>query len=92
MHVHGNPMAAGVHSAAGAEKAAAAQRATETRKKLMKNASEIEGAAAFGELLMVGRWPEESSGRRHEQPQPGSSSQTEGDQEEQSAKPVSFWA
>jgi len=94
MHIHGNPMAAGpagVHSAASAEKAAAAQRALETRRKLMKSASEIDGELNSEGLFMIGRGSEESSGR-HEQPQPRPSRQAEVNQEEQSTPPVSFWA
>jgi len=48
MHIHGNSMsinAASFYSAAQNEKAAAAQRAADVRKKLLKGAAEIEGAA-----------------------------------------------
>jgi len=90
MHIHGNPMPSSVHSAPAAEKAASAQGALETRKKLMKSALEIGDAAAFGEILMVGRWPEKSSSGHHEQPYP--SKQTQAGDEDQAAKPVSFWA
>ena len=92
MHIHGNPMAVGVHTATASGKTASAQRGSETRKKLMNGGSEIDGASAFGELLMVGRWPEESSGERQEQPQPRRQKQTQADERVPPAQPVSFCA
>lgn len=59
MHIHGNSMAvnaANLYSAAQGERAAAAQRAAEIRGRLLKGASEIEGAATPEETLMIGQW------------------------------------
>jgi len=59
MHIHGNSMsinAASFYSAAQNEKAAAAQRAADVRKKLLKGAAEIEGAATPEETLLIGQW------------------------------------
>lgn len=58
MHIHGNQLnvnAVNPFSAA-AERAAAAQRAADIRKKLVKSASEIEGAATPEESLLIGQW------------------------------------
>jgi hypothetical protein len=58
MHIHGNQWnlnAVNPYSAA-AENAAARQRAAETRKKLLKSAAEIEGAATPEETLLNGQW------------------------------------
>jgi hypothetical protein len=59
-----NPSLGNPYSAA-AEKALAAQRAAAVRKKLMKNAREIEGASTPEEAFMIGRWTES----RHSRPQ-----------------------
>jgi hypothetical protein len=59
MHIHGNSMtvnAANFYSATQEEKAAAAQRAASVRKKLIRSASELEGAASPEETLMIGQW------------------------------------
>jgi hypothetical protein len=59
MHIHASSMlmsSATLYSAAAAEKAAAAQRAAEVRKKLLKSASGIEGAASPEETLMIDHW------------------------------------
>ncbi|MGA2352179.1 MAG: hypothetical protein ABSF70_17215 [Terracidiphilus sp.] len=59
MHIHGNSMAvnsANLYSAAQGERAAATQRAADVRKKLLKGAAEIEGAASPEETLMIGQW------------------------------------
>lgn len=59
MNIHGNSMsinAANFYSAGQNEKAAAAQRATDVRKKLLKGASEIEGASTPEESLLIGQW------------------------------------
>ena len=59
MHIHGNSMsinAANFYSAAQNEKTAAAQRTADLRKKLLKSASEIEGAAPPEESLLIGQW------------------------------------
>jgi hypothetical protein len=59
MHIHGNSMsinAANFYSAAQNEKTAAAQRAADVRKKLLKGASEIKGAATPEETLLIGQW------------------------------------
>jgi len=56
MHIHGNSMnvnAADFYSAA-QNRAATAGRAAEVRKKLLKSASEIEGAAIPDESLLIG--------------------------------------
>ena len=51
-----NMNSASLYSAAGAEKAAAAQRAADVRKKLLKSASDIEGASSPEEAFMIGQW------------------------------------
>jgi len=69
MHIHGNSMsvnAANFYSTAQEEKAAA-QRAAGVRKKLIKNASEIEGAATPEETLLISQWMDS----RHSQVQSG---------------------
>jgi hypothetical protein len=69
MHIHGNQWnlnAVNPYSAA-AENAAARQRAAETRKKLLKSAAEIEGAATPEETLLNGQWLDS----RHSQVQSG---------------------
>jgi hypothetical protein len=48
--------AANFYSAAQNEKTAAAQRAADVRKKLLKGASEIEGASTPEESLLIGQW------------------------------------
>ena len=58
MHIHGsqmNPNTVNPYSAA-AEKAVARQRAAAVRKKLMKRATDIEGASSPEEAFMVGQW------------------------------------
>jgi hypothetical protein len=58
MHIHGNSMtinAASLYSTTQQEKAAT-QRAANVRKKLLRNASEIEDAATPEEALMIGQW------------------------------------
>lgn len=65
MHIHGNQMilnAVNPYSAA-AEKAAAAQRAADVRKKLVKSAVDIEGAANPDEAFMLGHWMNSTQGR-----------------------------
>jgi len=59
MHIHGNSLAvnpANFYSATLEEREAAAQRAASVRKKLMKNASEIDGASSPDEAFMIGQW------------------------------------
>ena len=59
MHIHGNSMninAASLYSSAQNEKTAAAQRAAEVRKKLLRSASDIEGASSPEEAFMIGQW------------------------------------
>jgi hypothetical protein len=59
MRIHGNSMtvnATDFYSATQQERAAAAQRAASVRKKLIKSASEIDGAASPEETLMIGQW------------------------------------
>jgi hypothetical protein len=59
MHIHGNSMginAADLYSAAQAERAAAARRAADTRKKLARNAQDIEAGASPEEAAMIGQW------------------------------------
>jgi hypothetical protein len=70
MHIHGNSMtvnAANFYSATQEERAAAAQRAASVRKKLIRSASELEGAATPEETLMIGQWMDS----RHSQAQNG---------------------
>jgi hypothetical protein len=58
MHIHGNQWnlnAVNPYYAA-AENAAARQRAAEVRKKLLKGAAEITGAATPEETLLIGQW------------------------------------
>jgi hypothetical protein len=59
MHIHGNSMginAADFYSAAQGERAAAARRAVETRRKLARNAQEIEAGASPEEAALIGQW------------------------------------
>jgi len=59
MHIHATQMnmnSASLYSAAGAEKAAAAQRAADVRRKLVKSASDIEGAPSPDEAFLIGQW------------------------------------
>ena len=59
MHIHGNSMsinAANFYSAAENEKAASARRVADVRKKLLRGALEIEGAATPEETLLIGQW------------------------------------
>jgi hypothetical protein len=59
MHIYGNSMsinAANFYSAAQNEETVAAKRAADVRKKLLKGASEIEGAATPEETLLIGEW------------------------------------
>jgi hypothetical protein len=70
MHIHGNSMtvnAANFYSATQEERAAAAQRAAGVRKKLIRSASEIEGAATPEETLMISQWMDS----RHSQVESG---------------------
>jgi hypothetical protein len=97
MHIHHNPMTpepAGVHSAA-AEKMAAAQRASETRRKLMKSASQIEGegdgSLDAGQIVMISKWSEEPEGRQQRQ-QPRPQQEALSADEQRSGKPISVWA
>lgn len=65
MHIHANRMnlnAVNPYSAA-AEKAAATQRAADVRKKLVKSAIDIEGAANPDEAFMLGRWKNSRQGQ-----------------------------
>ena len=58
MHIHGNQWdlnAVNPYYAA-SENAAARQRAAGVRKKLLKSAAEIEGAATPEETLLIGQW------------------------------------
>jgi hypothetical protein len=94
MHIHHNPMTsgtAGIHSAGAAEKAAAAQRAAETRRQLLKSAAQIEGTLDAGELSMVGKWSEEHSGERERRPH-NQQQNSQPDDEDSGAKPISVWA
>jgi hypothetical protein len=92
MHIHHNPMTssnAGIHSAAAAEKAAATQRASDTRRKLLKSASQIDGSLNAGELFMIGKWSDEHADQRPRQPpRPQKEAQAE---EEPGVKPISVW-
>jgi hypothetical protein len=48
--------AANFYTAAEGERTATAQRAADVRKKLLKGAAEIDGAATPEETLMIGQW------------------------------------
>jgi len=94
MHIHHSqmtPTPAGVHSAA-AEKAAAAQRALETRRKLLKSAFQIEEEMGAGEVLRIGGWPEQESGRGHQRPPSRAASSAARSEDEPEEQPISFWA
>jgi hypothetical protein len=70
MHIHGNSMAvnaANFYSATQEERAAAAQRAANVRKRLIRSASQLEGAATPEETLMIGQWMDS----RHSQVESG---------------------
>jgi hypothetical protein len=59
MHIHGNSMdinAADFYSAAQGERAAAARRAADTRKKLLRDARELEAEASPDETALIGQW------------------------------------
>ncbi|MGA7830505.1 MAG: hypothetical protein WCA21_06060 [Terracidiphilus sp.] len=59
MHIHGNSLAihaANFYAASHGEKAAEARRTAEVRRKLLKSATEIDGAATPEETLMIGQW------------------------------------
>ncbi|MGB6689537.1 MAG: hypothetical protein WBE76_17010 [Terracidiphilus sp.] len=59
MHIHGagmNPNAANLYSTGAAENAAAARRAAETRKKLARNAQEIDSTSTPEQGFLVGQW------------------------------------
>jgi hypothetical protein len=59
MHIHGelmNVQAANFYAASQGERAAAAQRTAETRKKLLKSASQLNGEATPEETLLIGQW------------------------------------
>jgi hypothetical protein len=59
MHIHASSIninAANLDSAGNTEKAAAAQRAADVRKKLLKSAQGVEGAATPEEALMIDQW------------------------------------
>jgi hypothetical protein len=58
MHIQRSPVNSNVVNpyAAAAEKAVAAQRAVVVRKKLIKSAREVEGAASPEEAYRIGRW------------------------------------
>lgn len=72
MHIHGNSMnlnAANFYSVGNGEKAAAAERAAADRKRLLKSAASLDGAASPEETVMIGHWldspftpPEDQSG------------------------------
>jgi hypothetical protein len=58
MRIHGtqtNPDPVNPYTAA-ADKAIAAQRSSNTRKKLLKRAAEIENAPSPDQAFMIGRW------------------------------------
>jgi hypothetical protein len=59
MHIHGKSMNANpadFYAASQGEKVANAQKAAEIRKKLLKGAAQIEGAATPEETLMISHW------------------------------------
>jgi hypothetical protein len=61
--------AANFYSATQEERAAAAQRAASVRKKLIRSASQIDGAASPEETLLIGHWMDSrhSQGQSEEQ-------------------------
>jgi hypothetical protein len=80
-----------VHSAGAVEKAAAAQRASETRRKLLRGAAQIDGAPDAGEILVVGKWSDDPTGqpqRQSRNPQQNNQPVDEGS----GVKPISVWA
>jgi hypothetical protein len=62
MHIHGNQMNPNSVNpyAAAADKALAANRSSNTRKKLLKRAAEVETPPSPDEAAMVSRWMEGS--------------------------------
>ncbi len=93
MHIHGSRMIpdAGLYAAAAAEKAAAARRASEVRKKLIRNASKLEGEANARRVSMDDQGANENSGQRQDSGQrPALKKKRTGDQN--SAAPISMWA
>jgi hypothetical protein len=64
MHIHGNPMAVNAANfySATLEERIAAQRAAGVRKKLIRRASEIEGAATPEETLLIDQWTDTRHG------------------------------
>jgi hypothetical protein len=59
MHIHGHPMSvnpADFYAAGQGERAAIAQKAAEVRKKLLKSAAQIDGAATPEETLLISHW------------------------------------
>jgi len=94
MHIHHSqmtPTPTGVHSAAAA-KAAAAQRALETRRKLLKSAFQIEEEMGAGEVLRIGGWSEQESGRGRQHPPSHSPNSALNPEDEPEKQPISFWA
>ncbi len=92
MHVHGahlNPNATNLYSAVAAEKTAAAKRAAEVRKKLLSNASEIEGEAEIQATSMTAEENEEDSppGHNHKRPAKKKNAAEEGPPDD----PISVW-
>jgi hypothetical protein len=82
MHIHGNSMsinAADFYSAAQG-RAVTAERAAEVRKKLLKSASEIEGAAIPDESLQISCWMDSRHSPVQGQVQSQPRSQDEGPQ------------
>jgi hypothetical protein len=94
MHIHHNPMTpgnSGIHSASAAEKAAAAQRATETRRKLLKSAAQLDGASDAGEIFMIGKWSDDPADQRQKR-SPHQQQKNQPDDEGSEANPISIWA
>jgi hypothetical protein len=94
MHIHHNPItqgSAGIHSASAAERAATAQRAADTRRKLLRNAAQIDGSQDVGQLFMLDAWSERHPGRNIQQP-PRPKQDDRATEKESGAKPISVWA
>jgi hypothetical protein len=70
MHIHGNQLNLNTINpySEAAEKALAAQRAAEVRKKLLKDASDIEGISSPEESTLLGLWMASGHGQAQGDP------------------------
>lgn len=67
MHIHGHPMSvnpADFYAAGQGQRTVETQKAAEIRKKLLKSASQLDGAASPEETLMINRWLDGRDGQR----------------------------